>query len=96
MREAKRGKDVKRYVQAVERLAALAPDDPEAEPDRSWVDTMTKEGEAAAERMEAELKRYKNNLIKESIRVRRRVSVCSRRGWSMLTRKDGVGLLGAV
>ncbi|KAI9750111.1 MAG: hypothetical protein M1815_002029 [Lichina confinis] len=67
--EAKRGKDVKRYVQAVERLAALAPDDPEAEPDRSWVETTTKESEAAAERMEAELKRYKNNLIKESIRM---------------------------
>jgi hypothetical protein len=38
--------------------------------DQAWVDTVGKQNLAETARLEAELKGYKNNLIKESIRVR--------------------------
>lgn len=38
-------------------------------PDLAWVDKMTKQVKSETDRLEAELKGYKNNLIKESIRV---------------------------
>jgi COP9 signalosome complex subunit 1 len=41
----------------------------EAQRDQSWVDKTNKQNEAETVRLEAELKGYKNNLIKESIRV---------------------------
>ena len=38
-------------------------------PDLAWVDKMTRQVKVETDRLEAELKGYKNNLIKESIRV---------------------------
>ncbi len=67
--EAKKGRDIGRYQQAVQRLQTIAPDDLEARLDEEWIDHTTKAVTSATERMELELKGYKNNLIKESIRV---------------------------
>ena len=47
----------------------LLPDDPEGVLDTDWVDSRTKQVKAKTNELEQELKRYKNNLIKESIRV---------------------------
>ncbi|KAL1958047.1 hypothetical protein VTO42DRAFT_5259 [Malbranchea cinnamomea] len=67
--EAKSGKDVKAYEKAVQALAAVAPTDSDAVLDQGWVDRTTKVVKADTERLEHELKGYKNNLIKESIRM---------------------------
>lgn len=50
-------------------LLEVAPDDPEAELDQAWIDKTNREVAAETIRLEGELKGYKNNLIKESIRV---------------------------
>jgi COP9 signalosome complex subunit 1 len=68
--EAKSGKDVSRYERAVQALAKVAPSDPEATLDRKWVDHKKQTVRAETDKLEHELKGYKNNLIKESIRVR--------------------------
>ena len=68
--EAKGGRDVLRYERAVRALADAAPNDPEATLDTNWVDRMKKSVKAETDRLEHELRGYKNNLIKESIRVR--------------------------
>ena len=68
--EAKLGKDVARYDIAVTALQAIAPEDPDAIPDLGWMDKMNKQVKTETDRLELELKGYKNNLIKESIRVR--------------------------
>ena len=67
--EAKRGKDVSRYEVAVATLREISPNDPDATPDLGWIDKMNKQVKAETDRLELELKGYKNNLIKESIRV---------------------------
>ncbi|MCJ1270290.1 hypothetical protein MMC22_010186 [Lobaria immixta] len=67
--EAKLGKDVGRYDVAVSTLQEIAPGDPDAIPDLGWVDKTTKQVKAETDRLELELKGYKNNLIKESIRM---------------------------
>ncbi|KAI9779023.1 MAG: hypothetical protein M1816_003771 [Peltula sp. TS41687] len=67
--EAKKGRDVGRYVRAVETLHGAAPGDPDATLDAKWIETTSKKVAADTERMEAELKGYKHNLIKESIRM---------------------------
>ena len=67
--EAKYGTDVQRYEIALSALQETAPHDPDASPDRGWLDTTKKEVKLETDRMELELKGYKNNLIKESIRV---------------------------
>lgn len=67
--EAKNGKDVRRYIEAQQHLQTIGPQEPEASPDQAWVDTVNKQNQAETQRLEAELKGYKNNLIKESIRV---------------------------
>ena len=67
--EAKRGKDVERYEKAVEALAEAAPNDVQAVLDAAWIAHTSKLVKVETERMELELKGYKNNLIKESIRV---------------------------
>lgn len=38
-------------------------------PDATWVEKRTKQIQAETDRLEAELKIYRNNMIKESIRV---------------------------
>ena len=48
----------------------VAPDDPDAVLDRMWMEKTRKKVKIETDRMELELKGYKNNLIKESIRVR--------------------------
>jgi COP9 signalosome complex subunit 1 len=67
--EAKKGKDIRRYTDAVECLRIAGPSEPEAEFDRTWLDQTEKANKAETHRLELELKGYKNNLIKESIRV---------------------------
>lgn len=69
MAEAKKGKDVERYEKAVEALAEAAPNDVQAVLDTAWTAHTSKLAKVETERMELELKGYKNNLIKESIRV---------------------------
>ena len=67
--EAKKGKDTQRYEDAVAVLREVSPQDPDASLDHLWLSTTKKQVKAETDRMELELKGYKNNLIKESIRV---------------------------
>ena len=68
--EAKTGKDVALYEKIVQTLKSVSPNEPEAALDKDWVDKTTREAKAEMTRMELELKSYRHNLIKESIRVR--------------------------
>ncbi|KAL2752552.1 hypothetical protein ACRALDRAFT_2029760 [Sodiomyces alcalophilus JCM 7366] len=67
--EAKSGNDVGRYKEAYECIKIAAPSEPEAVLDQAWVDRVTRENRAQTHRLELQLKGYKNNLIKESIRM---------------------------
>ncbi|KAI0512748.1 26S proteasome subunit RPN7-domain-containing protein [Xylaria bambusicola] len=67
--EAKKGKDVQRYRDAWECIRMAAPDEPEAQLDEAWVNNTGKLNRNLTHQLEAELKGYKNNLIKESIRI---------------------------
>lgn len=67
--EAKSGKDIQRYRDAWECMRIAAPDEPEAVFDQAWVTSTEKSNKVETHRLEAELKGYKNNLVKESIRV---------------------------
>jgi COP9 signalosome complex subunit 1 len=68
--QVKQGIDVEYYMNLASGLQKLNPDDSLATVDMAWVDQTTKESRSLTERLEGELKAYKNNLIKESIRVR--------------------------
>ncbi|KAE8382235.1 26S proteasome subunit RPN7-domain-containing protein [Aspergillus bertholletiae] len=67
--EAKSSKDVSRYERAAHALADVAPYETEATLDKEWVDRTRKVVKAETDRLEHELRGYKNNLIKESIRM---------------------------
>ncbi|KAI9731477.1 MAG: hypothetical protein M1834_004597 [Cirrosporium novae-zelandiae] len=67
--EAKKGKNVDDYDYAVNALRDASPDDPDAIIDTTWRLKTMKHVNAETERLENELKGYKNNLIKESIRM---------------------------
>ncbi|KAL1842720.1 hypothetical protein VTJ49DRAFT_4358 [Mycothermus thermophilus] len=67
--EAKRGKDTHRYREAVELLRVAAPSEPEATYDQAWLEAQEASNKAETNRLLTELKGYKNNLIKESIRM---------------------------
>lgn len=67
--EAKASKDILRYEKAVRALAKVAPSEPEASLDSSWVQETQQFVKTQTDRLEHELRGYKNNLIKESIRV---------------------------
>ncbi len=67
--EAKSGRDVSQYKQAWDCIRKLAPEEPEATRDEAWIDATEKSNKAETQRLESELKGYKNNLITESIRV---------------------------
>ena len=67
--EAKQGTDVDRYELAVSILKEIAPSDPDATSDAAWVTATKAQVKRATDMLELELKTYKNNLIKESIRV---------------------------
>lgn len=64
-----RGRDVQTYRDAYELLRLLGPDEPEAKYDNVWANETDKANRAETHHLEAELKKYKNNLVKESIRV---------------------------
>ena len=67
--EAKRGKDIGLLEDAVKALHRVAPSDPDAKLDQTWLERTENAIQAETARLEHELKGYKNNLIKESIRV---------------------------
>jgi COP9 signalosome complex subunit 1 len=67
--EAKQGKNVQLYLRMAESFAEVAPEDPAASIDTAWAEKKTREVKAEQDKLEHELKSYKNNLIKESIRV---------------------------
>ncbi|KAL9604857.1 MAG: hypothetical protein Q9219_000305 [cf. Caloplaca sp. 3 TL-2023] len=67
--EAKQGKDVGRYDAIMTAIREIIPEDPCAVQDLSWREKVDAQVKAETDRLEAELKGYKNNLIKESIRV---------------------------
>lgn len=67
--EAKRARDVGRYEYAIHILREIAPTEAEGILDSGWVDRTRKQIKAETDKLELELKGYKNNLIKESIRV---------------------------
>lgn len=70
MREAKEGNDVQRYLAAVAALRShVGAGDRDGILDQAWIERKEKQNKAESNRLEAELKGYKNNLIKESIRV---------------------------
>ncbi|UNI16321.1 hypothetical protein JDV02_002759 [Purpureocillium takamizusanense] len=69
IREAKNGSDVSRYKEAWECMRWAAPHEPEAQRDEAWIDRTEAANKTETARLEAELKVYKNNLIKESIRM---------------------------
>lgn len=54
---------------AVAAIHEIIPGDPNATPDVAWREKINKQIKAESDRLETELKGYKNNLIKESIRV---------------------------
>ncbi|KAK1835086.1 COP9 signalosome complex subunit 1 [Podospora conica] len=67
--EAKTGHDTRRYREAVECLRVASPQDPDAVFDQEWLDATDKRNRTELARLTVELKTYKNNLVKESIRM---------------------------
>ncbi|KAJ1337447.1 COP9 signalosome complex subunit 1 [Microdochium nivale] len=67
--EAKKGSDIQRYRDAWECIRVAAPEEPESIWDDAWVTNTQKSNVAETHRLETELKGYKNNLVKESIRI---------------------------
>lgn len=57
------------YTRLVEEFSLIVPEDPAALLDTAWAEKKTREIQQEQDRLEHELKSYKNNLIKESIRV---------------------------
>lgn len=68
--ESKKGLDVSRYRESWDCIRIAAPDEPEAQRDDAWIEKTETGNRLETARLETELKGYKNNLIKESIRVR--------------------------
>jgi COP9 signalosome complex subunit 1 len=75
---AKKLGDVDAYLEIAENLHKLGlsekdvashPRDVQAAPDTAWVERRQKQLQAETDRLEAELKVYRNNMIKESIRM---------------------------
>ncbi|KAJ5664693.1 COP9 signalosome subunit 1 (CsnA) [Penicillium macrosclerotiorum] len=67
--EAKSGKDVANYEKAVRALAEVAPNEESATLDSAWVQNVQRTVRTQDDRLDQELRGYKNNLIKESIRM---------------------------
>lgn len=67
--EAKKGKNVALYTSLVDDFSNIVPQDPAASLDTTWAEKKTREIQQEQDRLEHELKSYKNNLIKESIRM---------------------------
>ncbi|KAF2837903.1 COP9 signalosome-like protein complex subunit 1 [Patellaria atrata CBS 101060] len=67
--QSKQGAEVQTYLNLTECLHDINPSDALAVPDVTWVEETTRRVKNETDRLEAELKAYKNNLIKESIRM---------------------------
>ncbi|CAI4217583.1 unnamed protein product [Parascedosporium putredinis] len=67
--EAKAGKDVDRYRDAVDTLRQASRSDSEAEIDRAWIDKTSSSNKAETQHLESQLKVYRSNLVKESVRI---------------------------
>ncbi|KAI0166608.1 PCI-domain-containing protein [Xylariaceae sp. FL1272] len=67
--EALSGKDVERYRDACTLLQDAAPNEPEAKIQQGWIKSVQSSNSETTRRLESELNGYKNNLIKESIRI---------------------------
>ncbi|KAL8724174.1 MAG: hypothetical protein Q9166_008100 [cf. Caloplaca sp. 2 TL-2023] len=67
--EVKQGRDVGQYDTVIAAIREILPGDVNAAPDLAWIERTNKQVRAESDRLEAELKGYKNNLIKESIRM---------------------------
>ncbi|KAI1267292.1 26S proteasome subunit RPN7-domain-containing protein [Xylariaceae sp. FL1019] len=67
--EALSGNDVHRYQDALALIRVAAPNEPEAKVQQSWISSVNSSNHETTKRLESELKGYKNNLIKESIRI---------------------------
>src|SRR4051794_14546700 len=65
--EAKHGKNIELHRTLVDEFSQICPDDPLAKPNLEWVDKKEREVRDEGEKLEHELRSYKNNLIKESI-----------------------------
>jgi COP9 signalosome complex subunit 1 len=89
IREAKTGKDIKLYLDLQNTLEILAPGEPEAQRDQKWMERTEKQNAGRAQTLEAEVKEYKTNLVKESVRVSFLVyqilGADDRRRWAMKT-----------
>ncbi|KAF2673242.1 hypothetical protein BT63DRAFT_410274 [Microthyrium microscopicum] len=69
VKQAKQGINAERYTELAKQLQSVAPNDPLAVIDTDWIAITNRRTRAETERLDAELKQYKNNLIKESIRM---------------------------
>ncbi|KAF5678257.1 cop9 signalosome complex subunit 1 [Fusarium heterosporum] len=67
--EAKAGSDISLYVEAWECIRNAAPQEPEAQKDQAWIEKVERENKTEAARLDSQLKQYRHNLIKESIRM---------------------------
>ncbi|KAM0355457.1 hypothetical protein ACHAP4_007436 [Fusarium culmorum] len=67
--EAKAGSDLTQYAEAWNCLRVAGPQEPEAQLETEWVDRVERENKAETTRLESQLKQYRHNLIKESIRM---------------------------
>ncbi|RVX74633.1 hypothetical protein B0A52_01759 [Exophiala mesophila] len=67
--EAKKGSDVRNYTEAAALYKKVARDSSADVLDPTWATKQEKKNNAETARLENELKGYKNNLIKESIRM---------------------------
>jgi COP9 signalosome complex subunit 1 len=68
--EARSGSDLKSYEDALQLLRRSSrSSETEFQADLAWMEKKDKQNKAETTRLEHELKGYKNNLIKESIRV---------------------------
>ncbi|KAK9456543.1 26S proteasome subunit RPN7-domain-containing protein [Dipodascopsis uninucleata] len=65
----KKTQNVTKYEEAVEMLSKVDSHDPLATIDKAWVDEVSRSTRSVGDKLELELKSYKNNLIKESIRM---------------------------
>jgi len=70
IRQAKEGINVDLYGSLVDEFGKLLPDDPLAQKDAEWMQNQRRKAKTQTDRLEHELRQYRNNLIKESIRVR--------------------------
>lgn len=57
------------YSNIVDEFAKLLPQDPLAQKDTEWMQIQSRNAKLQTDRLEHELRAYRNNLIKESIRV---------------------------